>query len=115
MKWLVNVCLVMLLAVVSACVGSPSPGELPPFVKSAITVARGVGDAVLRAKGADELRRKVPELVPLIDRPTIDEAGNVTAPPDGMLTLREVEAFLVAAATDPESVALLVATLALLR
>jgi hypothetical protein len=101
MKWLFTVC----LALFAACAGSPQPTELPPFVKSAIAVAKGVGDAVLRQKGAAELKRSVPELVPLID---VD-------PADEQITLAEVESFLRSAAENPEQVALLVATLFLLR
>ena len=104
MKWLYTVCLVLPLLIASSC--KSTPAELPKFVTSAIKVARGVGDAVLRAKGAAELMRSVPELVPLID---VDPAS------PGMVTLAEVETFFTAAAEDPESVALLVATLVLLR
>ncbi len=105
MKWLYSVCLVLLLMIAPSCRSTP-PSELPKFVTSAIKVARGIGDAVLRAKGAAELQRSVPELVPLIDT---DPAT------PGVITIAEVEAFLTAAAEDPESVALLVATLVLLR
>ena len=59
---------------------------------------------MLRQKGAAELQRSVPELVPLID-----------ADKDGMVTLQEVETFLQSAAANPQSVSLLVTTLLLLR
>lgn len=103
MKWLVNVCLVLFLA---ACQGGAQPAELPPFVTSAIKVASGVGDAVLRQKGYAELQRSVPELLPLID---------VDPETPKIVTAAEVEAFLRSAVENPEQVALLVATLFLLR
>ena len=99
MKWLYSVCLAFLFS----CSGAPS--EVPPFVRQAVAAAKGIGDAVLRQKGYAELQRSVPELVPLID---VD-------PEDKQITLKEVEAFVKASIEAPESVALLVATLLLLR
>lgn len=87
-----------------SCV-APQEGDLPPFVKTALATARGVGDAILRQKGFAEIYRSLPELIPAID----------SDPADGTITLKEVEGFLRAAATDPHSVALLVATLVLLK
>lgn len=98
MRWIYGVLLVLL-----ACT-STQTNEVPKFVTSAINVARGIGDAVIRAKGLAELQRSVPELIPFLD-----------ADSSGQITLAEVEDFIMSAAEDPESVALLLTTLVLLR
>lgn len=98
----------------SACLLLPAcaagPGGDDAAVKNAIAVARGIGDAVLRVRGATELKRLAPDLMLLIDAPGADGS-----PADGVLTLAEVEAFLGGTAADPQSTATLLAMLILLR
>lgn len=98
MKWLTNCCLAFFFV---AC---QTPLPQSSKINEVLDVARGLGDALLRQKGAAELKRSVPELMPLIDKDHNE-----------IITLEEVEAFLQGAAADPQSVGLLLGTLVLLR
>ena len=95
MRWFL--CLILFVS----C-GTTSTSD--PTVQTALDIARGLGDALLRQKGYAELNRSVPELVPIID-----------ANHDNMLTLEEIEIFVQGALANPRNVALLVGTMLLLR
>lgn len=96
---------VLAAAVLCSCgtAGPPSPVDAGrDLVESALTVLRVVGDVVLRVEGAAALRRYAPEAMALVDQPTRDAAGAVTAPPDGVLTIAELEAAAKLLAERPE-------------
>lgn len=92
---------VVLAILATSCDSLPKPSSR---VQEAIDLARGLGDAVLRAKGFAELSRSIPELAKIIDKNS-----------DSIISLEEVEGFLASAAADPKSVGLLIGTLVLLR
>jgi hypothetical protein len=96
MKWLYTCCIVL-----ASCKLSP---EANAQLTQALELAEGIGDAVLRSKGAAELAHSVPELMPLIDTNK-----------DAIITLDEVKAFLHSAAANPKSIGLLIGTLLILR
>lgn len=77
----------------------PSPGD-PPKVQG-LEYLRAVGDAVVRVDGTAALRKYAPEAIAILDQPARDATGAITAPPDGVITLGEIEAVVLAAA-DPE-------------
>lgn len=94
---------VLTVLLLASCSSGPA-SDTHKQLQFALELARGVGDAIIRIKGMPELLRRVPELVPFIDKND-----------DAQVTLEEVEAFLTSAAANPQSVALLVTTLALIK
>lgn len=72
---------VLLLGIFSACTSNPPPpdGEAAP-----LAYLRALGDAAIRIDGTAALQKYAPEVLPLLD----------VAPPDGVVTLAEVESIL---------------------
>lgn len=96
-----------LLVVCSVLLSCTTPQKQPGEGLTGLDYLRAVGDVAVRIDGTAALKRYAPEAIALLDQPVRDASGAVVGPPDGVITLAEVEA-VVTAAQDPAQLTWLV-------
>lgn len=98
-------CLVLIVCslLLSCTQPPPQPGE----GLTGLDYLRAIGDVAVRIDGTEALKRYAPEAIVLLDKPTRDASGTIIGPPDGVISLEEVEA-VVTAVADPAQLTWLV-------